>query len=130
MKRAIIVIATFVLVLIGAAVAFVVHVERVARPTRELSKMVSVRYITGEALCDYYKQHGSYPRSLSDLPLSTLNWGDEGSSPKDLEQWRYTSDGQTFTLSWTNASQGYEVFLGGNGKETLVFREDLLPEGR
>jgi len=43
MKRAIIVIATFVLVLIGAAVAFVINFERdVGQPSRELSKMVSV----------------------------------------------------------------------------------------
>jgi hypothetical protein len=118
MKRVIIVISVFVLSLIGVAVAFFVHADRkYGQPTAELSKMMSVRLITGEALSVYYEQHGHFPRSLSDLPLNTLNWGEEGSTPRDLERWHYSSDGQAFTMTWTNASRGYDLFLGGKGKD-------------
>jgi len=89
------------------------HLDRtVAQPCRDLSRMMSVRLITGEALSAYHQQHGSFPRSLSELPLQSLPWGDEGSSARDLDSWRYTSDGQGFTMTWTNA-RGADLFLGG-----------------
>jgi hypothetical protein len=100
-------------VLLGIAFAVLCHLDRtVAQPTRDLSKMMSVRLITGEALSAYYEQHGSFPRSLAELPLQSLRWGDEGSSPRDLNDWHYRSDGQGFTMTWTNAG-GTDLFLGG-----------------
>ena len=110
-------ITIFVLALIGVAVAFVIHYDRkYAQPTAELSKIMAVRSTFGDALSVYYEQHGHFPRSLSDLPLNTLNWGEEGSTSRDLEHWHYSSDGQSFTARWTNA-RGRHVFLGGKGKD-------------
>ena len=108
--------ALVVALIAGVVVAFAVHrhLDRtVAQPSRDLSKMMSVRLIAGEALSSYYGQHSRFPHSLSDLPLQTLRWGDEGSSAADLGAWRYTSDGQSFTMTWTNI-RGADLFLGGS----------------
>lgn len=107
-------LALVVALTVGVVVAFAVHryLDAVAQPARELSKMMSVRLIAGEALSAYYEQHGSFPRSLSELPLQSLRWGDEGSSARDLDRWHYTSDGQSFTMTWTNA-RGADLLLGG-----------------
>ncbi len=113
LRRAAILIATLVLALLGAAFALHHHLDRtVAQPSRDLSKMMSVRLITGEGLSAYYQQYGRFPGSLTELPLRGLRWGDEGSSAHDLDSWRYTSDGQSFTMTWTNA-RGADLFLGG-----------------
>src|SRR5438132_13687797 len=100
--RTAIIITFSVFALLGAAFAVHRHLDRtIAQPSRELSKMVSVRLITGEALSGYYEQHGRFPHSTSELPLQSLHWGDEGSSARDLDSWSYTSDGQSFTMIWT-----------------------------
>ena len=83
--RAVIVITFIVLALI--ATALFNWARKDARRVNEFSKMVSVRSITSQALTAHYERHGSFPRSLSELPLQSLNWGDEGSSPRDLERW-------------------------------------------
>jgi hypothetical protein len=124
--RAVIVTTFLVSALCGAAWLF--HWARKdAQRVNEFSKMVSVRSITSQALSAHYEGHGTFPRSLSELPLQNLNWGDEGSSSRDLERWHYASDGQTFTMTWTNADR--EVFLGGRGKDTFVLRDDFV-QGR
>jgi hypothetical protein len=126
------VIITFsVLALLAAVFAGIRHIDRTyAQPSRELSKMMSVRFVTSQALADHYKQRGTFPRSLSELPLQTLNWGDEGSSARDLDSWHYVSDGQSFTMTWTN-SRGMELFLGGRGAQTFYSREEATapPKG-
>lgn len=112
MRKGIIIILS-VFALVGVAFAVHRHLDRnVAQPSRDLSKMMSVRLITAEALSAHYQQHGRYPASPSELPLLSLRWGDEGSSARDLDSWRYTSDGQSFTMTWTNA-RGADLFLGG-----------------
>jgi hypothetical protein len=85
--------------------------------------MMSVRLIIAEALTAHYQEHGSYPRSLTELPLQTLRWGDEGSSARDAEAWHYVSDGSSFTLTWTNA-QGAELFLGGRNGSVYYSRDE------
>jgi hypothetical protein len=97
-----------------AIAAFVTtrHIDKRAQPFRELSKMMSVRLVIAEALSSHYQKHGRYPGSISELPLQTLHWGDEGSSARDVDAWSYVSDGSSFTMSWTNAS-GQDLFLGG-----------------
>ena len=122
--RAVIVIAFIVLALVAATLFN--WARKDAQRVNEFSKMVSVRSITSQALSAHYERHGSFPRSLSELPLQSLSWGDEGSSPRDLERWHYNSDGQTFTMIWTNVDR--EVFLGGRGKDTFVLRDDFLLE--
>src|ERR1035437_7410 len=108
-----IIVTVCVLVLFGAAFAAFRHVDRTrAQPVRDLSKMMSVSLTVSESLTAYYQQHGSYPHSLSELPLQTLRWGDEGSSARDVEAWTYVSDGSSFTMTWTNAL-GTDLFLGG-----------------
>jgi hypothetical protein len=107
--------ALIISLIVGVLLAFAFHrhVDRVyGQPSRELSKMMSVRLVTGEALSAHYKQHGTFPHSLSELPLQSLPWGDENSSGRDLDNWAYTSDGQSFTMTWTNA-RGADLFLGG-----------------
>ncbi|MCX6894109.1 MAG: hypothetical protein NTZ16_01075 [Verrucomicrobia bacterium] len=122
--RAIIIITVSILALLGAAFAVHRHVDRTyAQPFRDLSKMMSVRRIAGESLSTYYKQHGSFPRALSELPLQTLQWGDEGSSSRDLNSWHYSSDSQSFTMTWTNA-RGSELFLGGRSGQLLYSRDE------
>lgn len=107
-----VIIASSVFALLGAAFAVHRHLDKtVAQPSRDLSKMMSVRHITGEALSTYYEQHRIFPRSLAELPVQRLRWGDEGSSARDLDGWRYTSDGQSFAMTWTNRTA--DLFLGG-----------------
>jgi hypothetical protein len=112
MRTAVIIILS-VFALLGAAFVVHRHLDRtVAQESRDLSKMMSVRLVSGEALSAYYQQHGIFPRSVSELPLESLRWGDEGSSARDLDNWQYASDGQSFTMTWTNA-RGADLFLGG-----------------
>jgi hypothetical protein len=107
------VIMASILALVGAAIALHRHIDRnYAQPSRDLSRMMYVQLITADALSRYYKEHGAFPRTLSELPLQSLRWGDEGSSARDVERWRYTSGGQSFTMTWTNA-RGADLFLGG-----------------
>jgi len=122
--RAAIIITVSVLALLGAAFAVHRHVDRTyAQPSRDLSKMMSVRITTAEALSAHYKQHGSFPRSLSELPLQTLRWGDEGSSAHDLDSWHYSSDGHSFTMTWTN-TRSPELFLGGRDGQLYYSRDE------
>jgi len=88
-----------------------------AQPVRDLSKMRSVRLVLTDALSEHYAQHGHYPASLTNLPLDSLKWGDEGSSVEDVTQWHYNADGQSFSMSWTN-SRGMALSL--EGKEGLI----------
>jgi hypothetical protein len=121
--RAAIITTVCVLALLGAAFATHRYIDRtVAQPSRELSKMMSVRLITSDGLSAYYKEHGSYPRSLTDLPLQTLRWGDEGSPPRDLESWHYTSDGQSFSMTW-QGMRSTKLFLGGKCGQ-IYYSED------
>ena len=118
------IIAVCVLALLGAVFAVHRYVDRnYAQPSRDLSKMMSVRTTVGGALSAHYEQHGSYPHSLTELPLQTLKWGDEGSSVQDLQSWRYTSDGRSFTMSWDGA-RNTRVFLGGRSGQ-LYYTEDV-----
>ena len=119
--------ALFFALIAGVVVSFAVHrhLDRtVAQPSRDLSKMMSVRLIASESLSAYYKQHGRFPSSLSDLPLQNLRWGDEGSSAADLASWRYTSDGQSFTMTWTNARH-VDLFLGGRTGRVFYFEHEM-----
>jgi hypothetical protein len=101
--------------------------------------MMYVRMLTAEALSDYYTQQGSFPRSLTELPLQTLAWGDEGSSARDLNAWHYTSDGQSFTMTWKwgtprewKAMDGHavpELLLAGR-EGRLWYSKDEATESR
>jgi hypothetical protein len=122
--RAAIIIASSVFALLGVAFAVHHHINRTAQPYRDVSKMMSVRLITGGALSAQYQQRGSFPRSLSDMPLQGLRWGDEGSSVRDLDAWHYTSDGQSFTMTWTNA-RGADLFLGGRTGQVFYSRSEM-----
>ena len=122
--RVALIVTVCVVALIGAAYATFRHVDRTqAQPARDLSKMVSVRLIVSEALSSYYQQHGSYPRSLSELPLQTLRWGDEGSSARDVEAWSYVSDGSSFTMTWTN-TRATELYVGGTTGQVYYSRDE------
>ena len=123
MRTALIVTAC-VLALFGAAFAVFRHVDRTqAQPVRDLSKMMSVRLIVSEALSAHYQQHQSYQRSLSELPLQTLRWGDEGSTVRDAEAWAYVSDGSSFTMTWTN-TRGTELYVGGSTGRVYYSRDE------
>lgn len=122
--RTTIVVTVCVVVLFVAALTVFRYVDRThAQPTRDLSKMMSVRLLVSEALSAHYQQHGSYPRSLSELPLHTLRWGDEGSSARDIEAWSYISDGSSFTMTWTNA-RGTDLFLGGKTGKVYYSKDE------
>ncbi|MBI3416991.1 MAG: hypothetical protein HY043_17000 [Verrucomicrobia bacterium] len=122
--RATTIITVSVLVLLGAAFAVHRHVDRTyVQPSQELSKMMSVRMTIAEALSAHHKQHGSFPRLLSELPLQTLRWGDEGSSARDLDSWHYSSEGHSFSMTWTNA-RGSELFLAGRNGQLFYSRDD------
>jgi hypothetical protein len=123
MRVALIVIVC-VVALIGAVYATFRHVDRTqAQPARDLSKMMSVRLIVSEALSSHYQQHGSYPHSLSELPLQTLRWGHEGSSARDVEGWSYVSDGSSFTMTWSNA-RATELYVGGSTGQVYYSRDE------
>jgi hypothetical protein len=109
------VMIVLLLVLSGVVVAIYRDVDRKAQVTREASKMRSVQVITSEGLSRYYEDHGRFPDSLSELPMDKLRWGDEGSSPRDLQSWNYTSDGHSFTMSWTNELKWSLLLQGTNG---------------
>ena len=85
--------------------------------------MMSVRFVVSEALSAHYQQHGSYPRTLSELPLQTLRWGDEGSSPRDVEAWSYISDGSSYTMTWTNA-RGAELYASGTTGQAFYSKDE------
>lgn len=122
--RTTIIVTACVLALFVAAFAAFRHVDRtLAQPVRDLSKMMSVRVIVSESLSSYYQQHGSYPRSLNQLPLQNLRWGDEGSSARDVKAWSYVSDGAGFTMTWTNV-HGAELVLGGRSGEVYYSRDE------
>ena len=121
--RTTIIVTVAILALFGAAFATHRYTDRnYAQPSREQSKMMSVRRITADALSEHYKKHGSYPGSLSELPLQTLRWGDEDSSPKDLESWHYTSEGQSFGMTW-QGMRSTKLFLGGKNGQ-IYYLED------
>ena len=121
--RTTIILTVAVLALLGAAFATHRYIDRnYGQPFRDLSKMMSVRLMTADALSEHNKKHGCYPGSLSELPLQTLRWGDEGSSPKDLESWHYTSDGQSFSMTW-QGMRSTKLFLGGKGGQ-IYYSED------
>ena len=122
--RVTIIVTICVVALIGAAYATFRHVDRtLAQPVRDLSKMMSVRLVVSEALTSHYQQHGNYPRSLSELPLQTLRWGDEGSSARDVEAWSYVSDGSSFTMTWTN-TRATELYVGGSTGQVYYSRDE------
>ena len=122
--RTTVIVTVCVLALFGAAFATFRHIDRTrAQPVRDLSKMMSVRLVVSEALSAHYQQHQSYPRSLSELPLQTLGWGDEGSTARDVEAWSYVSDGSSFTMTWTNA-RGTELYVGGTTGQVSYFRDE------
>ena len=121
--RTTVIVSVCVLAIFGAAFACR-HVDRTyGQPVRDLSKMMSVRFVVSESLSAHYQQNGSYPRALSDLPLQTLRWGDEGSSPRDVEAWSYISDGSSFTMTWTNA-RGNELYTGGRTGQVYYSRDE------
>ena len=120
-------LALSVTLVVGVVLAFKVHrhLDRtIAQPYRDFSKMMSVRIITAEALSAYYGQHRTFPRALSDLPLQNLRWGDEGSSANDLDNWRYGSDGKSFSMTWTNA-RGADLFLGGRTGRLFYSEQEM-----
>ncbi len=122
--RATIFAAVFGMVIIGAAFATFRHVDRTqAQPVRNLARMMSVRFVVSEALTAHYRQHGRYPSGLSELPLPTLRWGDEGSSVRDVEAWTYVSDGPSFKMTWTNA-RGAELYGGGRTGQVYFSRAE------
>lgn len=121
--RTALLVAMTLLVLFGAVFALHRHVDRTyAQPSRELSKMMTVRSAISEALSEHYKQHGRFPPSLADLPLDRLPLGDEGSSVRDVASWQYTADGRSFIMTWTNA-RGSELYLGGTTGQIFFVRE-------
>ncbi len=122
--RATIFAAVIALAIIGAAVASFRHIDRTqAQPVRDLARMMSVRFVVSEAITAHYRQHGRYPSALSELPLPTLRWGDEGSSVRDVEAWTYVSDGPSFTMTWTNA-RGAELYGGGRTGQVYFSRAE------
>jgi hypothetical protein len=122
--RVTIAVTVCVAVLLGAGYATFRHIDRAhAQPVRDLSRMMSVRQVLSGALTLYFQQHARYPRSVSELPLQTLPWGDEGSSARDAEAWTYVSDGSSFTLAWTNRL-GSEVYLGGRTGQVYLSRNE------
>jgi len=122
--RAAIITTLCVLALLGAAFATHRYTDRkYAQPARDLSKMMTVRRIIDEGLAAHYRTHGSYPRSLTELPLQTHRWGDEGSSARDVEAWHFVSEGAGFTMTWTNA-RGAELFLGGRTGSVYYSRDE------
>ena len=110
--RTTVIVTVCVLALLGAAFATHRAIDRRAQPFRDMSKMMSVRNTVSPALSAHYERNRRYPSSLTELPLQTLQWGDEGSSPQDLGSWHYGSEGTSFTMTWTN-TRGMELFLGG-----------------
>lgn len=122
--RTALIIAMTLLVLFGAVFALHQHVDRTyAQPSRDLSKMMTVRSAISEALSAHYKQQGQFPLSLADLPLERLPLGDEGSSVRDVASWHYTANGRSFVMTWTNAL-GSELYLGGKTGQIFFARDD------
>ncbi len=122
--RATIFAAVFALAIIGAAFAAFRHIDRTqAQPVRDLSRMMSVRFVVSEALTAHYRQHDRYPSALSELPLPTLRWGDEGSSVRDVKAWTYVSEGPSFTMTWTSA-RGAELYGGGRTGQVYFSRAE------
>ena len=107
----------------GIGWRYCVGVDRVyGQPSRDLSRMMTVRNLVSDAISTGYLAHRSYPGSLGELPLQTVRWGDEGSSPADVSRWAYSSDGSSFTMSWSNAL-GVELFLGGVAGRVYISRD-------
>jgi hypothetical protein len=95
---------------IGAAAVGLSWLNQRAQETQDLSKMAYLKSALAPELETFYQKHGEFPHSLQDLPLE-FRWGD-GSTPKDLQLFSYTSAGQTFVMFWQG--RHYKVFLSGD----------------
>jgi hypothetical protein len=125
--RAAIIVAICVLVFLSGAFAIHRYADSKAQHSRDLSKMMSVRNVAESALSTHYKQQGSYPSSLNELPLQTLQWGDEGSSDRDLDSWIYHSDGENFTMTW-ESKRNIKLFLGGKKGKVSYQENEVQPD--
>ena len=94
--------------LTGAAIALLLFASCVAyfyyfisRPIAEESGQRALLAQLRSDLAEYREQHGVFPSDLSAVYVSKFS---DGSSPATLQQFRYTSDGSSFTLSCVGAS--------------------------
>ena len=94
--------------LTGAAIALLLFVSCVAyfyffisRPIAQESGQRGLLAQLRSDLGEYREQHGVFPTDLSAVHVSKFS---DGSSPATLQQFRYTSDGSSFTLSCVGAS--------------------------
>ena len=127
--RASIITIVCVSTLISAVLAAHRYEERTrVQPRRDLIRMISVRTIIASALDAVFAQQGRYPQSLSQLAVQTLRWGEDGASPRDLVDWDYRSDGQSYTMTWTSTC-GMRLFLTGRGGDhSYTFAHSVAEE--
>ena len=94
-------------ILTGVAIAVVLFVFFFAavyfysRPVTEESGQRALLAQLRLDLWEYREQHGTYPLDLASIRVTKFS---HGSSPTTLRQFRYTSDGTSFTVSCVGAS--------------------------
>jgi hypothetical protein len=93
-RRAILLAAALAAVACIVVPGYALH--RRASLTAEESGQRQLLAEVRKQLSIYHHDHGSYPRSLSELQITTFG---DGSTPETLRQFTYQSDGSTYTLS-------------------------------
>jgi hypothetical protein len=73
----------------------------IARPLAEESSQRALLVQLSVDLAEYRDQHGVFPPDLAAVHVSKFS---DGSYPATLQQFRYTSDGSSFTLTCVGAS--------------------------
>ncbi|MDB5694420.1 MAG: hypothetical protein JWO81_3483 [Alphaproteobacteria bacterium] len=90
--------AAIALLLFASCVAYFYFISRhIAEESGQRALLAQLR----SDLAEYHEQHGVFPTELSAVPVSKFS---DGSSPATLQQFSYTSDGSSFTLSCIGAS--------------------------
>ncbi|HEX8312256.1 MAG TPA: hypothetical protein VF614_13120 [Chthoniobacteraceae bacterium] len=92
-RRAILLVAALAAVACIVVPGYALH--RKASLTAEESGQRALLAEVRKQLSIYHHDHGSYPRSLSQLQVTTFA---DGSTPETLRQFRYESNGSTYTL--------------------------------
>ena len=93
--------------LVGVGVAavlcasFFAAVSFYTRPVAEESGQRALLAQLRLDLREYRERHGTYPTDLASVHVTNFS---DGSSPATLRQFRYTSDGTSFTLTCVGAS--------------------------
>ena len=101
-----------------------------ATETKFNSAMSWLDVALGEALADYYKAHNHYPEKLSEL---TIDFPGDNAKPEMLDEFKYSSDGKRYEVTWVMKRRGETLIhkrkgIEGKSSYTLTHINNRLPK--